>query len=117
MKDIKYLKVPNVCFSLLSKTDEREEEYKKQRIKRGFDDSETWSLDSTIAKFIVPRLERYQEIANSYLIRDQELIDNIELFLKAMKIVSQGGVATTLEMEEINKGLECFPKIFNSLWW
>ena len=33
-----------------------------QRITRGFDDSETWSLDDTIAKFILPRLKRFREL-------------------------------------------------------
>ena len=43
-KDPKYLGIPNICFSLTEDTDRRESEYKEQRIQRGFDDSETWSL-------------------------------------------------------------------------
>jgi hypothetical protein len=33
-----------------------------QRIKRGFDDRCTWSLDVPIAEFILPRLKRFKEI-------------------------------------------------------
>lgn len=33
-----------------------------QRWIRGFDDSETWSLDSTIVEFILPRLKRFKEV-------------------------------------------------------
>ena len=62
-KDIKYLGVPNVCFSLTSENDDREKLFSQQRIERGFDDSETWSLKDSIIKFIIPRLERYEEIA------------------------------------------------------
>lgn len=32
-----------------------------QRRKRGFDDSELWSLDYTILEFILPRLRRFRE--------------------------------------------------------
>ena len=35
-----------------------------QRWTRGFDDSETWSLYDTIARFILPRLKRFKEIAD-----------------------------------------------------
>lgn len=56
-KDPKYLGIPNIQFSLTDKDDKREKNFSKQRIERGFDDSETWSLDSTITSFILPRLK------------------------------------------------------------
>lgn len=115
MKDIKYLKVPNVCFSLTNKNDPREEEFKKQRIEKGFDDSETWSLDSTICKFIIPRLERYIEITDSIL-EDDEFKSNVKLFLNALKLHSQD-ITNVDEDKQIKKGLELFPKIFKRLWW
>ena len=46
--DIKELNIPNVCFSIvdqLDKEDERQETFKKQRLERGFDDTEIWTLD------------------------------------------------------------------------
>jgi hypothetical protein len=63
-KDVKYMNIPNICFSLTDKDDKREIEYKKQRIERGFDDSETWSLTDTICGFLIPRLKRFKECAN-----------------------------------------------------
>ena len=119
MKDIKYLKVPNVCFSLTNKNDPREEEFKKQRIEKGFDDSETWSLDSTICKFIIPRLERYIEITNIMFDNtkdNNELLEDCKLFLNALKLHSQD-VTNVDEDKQIQKGLELFPKIFKRLWW
>jgi hypothetical protein len=119
-KDIKYLGVPNICFSLTTSTDSREEKFKKQRIERGFDDSETWSLRDTIANFIIPRLECYEEIANDALIRDQELKDNIQKFLTSMKLIAadgKGEILTKKHWEEVYEGLETFPKVFLSLWW
>lgn len=59
--DPKYIRVPNICFSLTDKNDKREKKYKKERLKYGFDPSECWSLYSTIAKFIYPRLKFFRD--------------------------------------------------------
>jgi hypothetical protein len=118
--DIKYLEIPNICFSLTRKGDDREKKYKKQRIKRGFDDSETWSLRDTIARFIIPRLELYEEFANKIIIRDDKLKKDIQLFLEAMKLISRNnGICIWNKKEEkiVSKGLNAFPRMFMSLWW
>ena len=76
--DFKYMGIPNICFSLTNEDDKREVEFKGQRLKRGFDDSETWDLRCTIANFIIPRLEQYEEIAKNFIERTPELEENIE---------------------------------------
>jgi hypothetical protein len=118
--DHKYIGVPNICFSLTEKDDDREKEFSKQRFEFGFDDSETWSLRDTIANFIIPRLERYEEISKDFLIRDEELISDINKFLIAMKLTSRDSGSLILSEEEekqLREGLDAFPKIFLSLWW
>ena len=118
--DIKYLGIPNICFSLTDEDDKREIEFTKQRIERGFDDSETWSLRDTIALFILPRLKRYQEIANDFLERDEKLVNDIECFIKSMELVSRDNgnfIHTPEEKKQMEEGLEKFHKIFLSLWW
>jgi hypothetical protein len=118
--DIKTLNIPNICFSLTEKDDEIEAKFKKQRIERGFEDSETWRLDYTISSFIIPRLERYQELANEKLARDQQLVEDVDTLLEAMKlIVKDEGSHTWDEKEKeiVTKGLELFPKVFTTLWW
>ena len=51
----------NINFSLdLSEDDERKELFKKQRLERGFDETELWNLDTTILKFILPRLKAFK---------------------------------------------------------
>lgn len=57
--------IENVNFSLIDPDDDRWEKYKQQRLERGFDNSELWNLDSTIVKFILPRLKAFREIAYS----------------------------------------------------
>ena len=37
-----------------------------QRLTRGFDDSETWDMDSTFYKWFLPRLKRYKELSIGY---------------------------------------------------
>ena len=118
--DHKYIGVPNICFSLTEKDDDREKEFSKQRFEFGFDDSETWSLRDTIANFIIPRLERYEEISKDFLIRDEELISDINKFLIAMKLTARDEGSLILSEEEekqLDEGLDAFPKIFLSLWW
>jgi hypothetical protein len=40
--------------------------FKKQRIMRGFDDTELWNLDYTMAKYILPRLIEFRKVMNGY---------------------------------------------------
>jgi len=118
--DIKYLGIPNICFSLTDKNDDREKEYVKQRIERGFDDSETWSLGDTIANFIVPRLELYIELASQHIIIKDDFKEGIESFLDAMKLLSRDNgirIFNDKEKERVEKGLKAFPNIFYGLWW
>lgn len=118
--DVKYLGVPNICFSLTKSDDKREVHFKKQRIERGFDDSETWSLRDTIANFIIPRLERYEEIANETIVREDELISQIKSVINAMKLIARdNGICLWNDEEKriVEDGLNNFSKVFMSLWW
>ena len=44
----------------------RLEKYEGQRHDRGFDDTELWNLDSTICKFVAPRLREFIKQADGY---------------------------------------------------
>lgn len=50
----------------LPKKDERRKHYKKQYKTRGWDDTELWSLDSTILKFLQIRLDAFKENLHGY---------------------------------------------------
>lgn len=45
----------------LPDTDNRLKKFRKQREKYGFDNSELWNLNTTIAKFILPRLKAFRK--------------------------------------------------------
>ncbi len=118
--DVKHIGVPNICFSLSDIKSKNEKRYKTQRLLRGFDDSETWTLYYNIAHFIVPRLERYNEITNVFLRRPLEAKKDVQYLLTAMKLIirDQGADGfTKAEKLKLKKGLEVFPKIFMTLWW
>ena len=118
--DPKYLGIPNICFSLTDKDDKRELEYQKDRIKCGFDDSETWSLFSTITDFIIPRLERYEEIIKNIIDDDAKFLKDIQDVLIALKLIQRDNsirIFTEKEKKMVKKGLKIFTEIFMSLWW
>jgi len=117
-KDIKYLGVPNVCFSLIDANDKRDELYANQRIDRGFDDSETWSLSGTMASFLLPRLIRFIKLDNS--VRDAEFMEDLNNFRKLLELEIRDNGARNFTIEEkntVSKGLKAFEKIFLLLWW
>lgn len=64
--------IPNVNFSVLEHYDNtntdlvRLANLKQQRVERGFDDTECWNLDYTIAAFILPRLKVFKQDTNGY---------------------------------------------------
>ena len=47
------------------KDNPRQKAWRKQRKKRGFDDTEVWNLHYTMYQFMIPRLERFRDITIS----------------------------------------------------
>jgi hypothetical protein len=118
--DPKYLGIPNIQFSLIKPNDEREELFKKQRIERGFDDSELWSLDCTIAKFILPRLKRFKERYVDSVVDDSNLIDDIDKMIIAFELaIAQFDehLIEDLNQSQFKEGIQLFADRFLQLWW
>lgn len=120
--DVKYSKVPNICFSLTDKDDNREIEFAKQRQLRGFDDSETWSLTDTICHFIIPRLQRFKEINASTpaQLTEQEWNDILNKMIVALQLTCKDNgsrIWSEDESKQIDEGLDLFREWFMALWW
>lgn len=121
--DIKQLKIPNVCFSLTNKTDERETEFSEQRKTRGFDESETWSLTDTICKFIIPRLKEFINVNDTYAYpfkNIEEWNEALNKMLIALELIQRDKgcrIYNEEEEEQIEIGLDLFRKHFMGLWW
>lgn len=121
-KDFKNTKdpygIPNCNFSLINNTDDRWPEFTKQRIERGFDDSELWSLFSTIAKYIYPRLKAFKEkcigIPSNY--SEERWDKELDKMCKAFKLIGEDKVTTFKEDEIIQEGFKSFYNNFFNLW-
>jgi hypothetical protein len=97
-----------------------------QRRCRGWDDSETWSLDYTIARFILPRLRRFKEVNDGVpvnigsldewnLIIDKIIFafetyikyDDYDVYIETNKKLAK----------QVDDGFDLFRKYFCQLWW
>ena len=98
-----------------------EKKCKKQKERRGFDDTEIWNLDNTIAFFILPRLKRFRKKTHSYPTNFKSLkkwkktlkkiIIAFELLLK-----KETYELNEKETKQVKKGLNLFSKFFTHLW-
>jgi hypothetical protein len=100
-----------------------------QRVVRGWDDSDTWSLDYTTAKFVLPRLKRFKELSiavpsefcqNGVEIGSKIWNRRLDQMIYAMEKVIQHtnvDMLSTDEINRMNKGLQIFGQHFTNLWW
>lgn len=122
-RDPKCIGVPNINFSISNELGgNRSEEFRQQRLDRGFDDSETWALDSTIAQFIYPRLKRFKEVTNGvpYGLSEEEWNTILNKMCDAFYILSNDEAldfASDKHIETVKEGLQLFAKYFTHLWW
>lgn len=98
-----------------------------QRRVRGWDNSDTWSLDWTMAKFILPRLKLFKEVNNGHPseLTEEEWDATIDKMIFAMAAVADGSwnyhdediEETRAHWDKVQEGLELFGKYFRDLWW
>ena len=94
--------------------DDRLPEMRKQREERGFDTSELWSLDCTIASFILPRLKVFH---NAY-VEDPDSQKDMQLMIQAFELLATG-VDYSYDGEQyatVQKGLQLFARYLPGLW-
>jgi len=119
MKDPKELGIPNINFSIYTDDDKREEMFLKQRLERGFDESETWSLYSTISAFIIPRLKTFKECTIAYppelTTEEWDLI--LDKMIRSFEIATNSDFMKEEESEEFREGFNLFSEYFFALWW
>jgi hypothetical protein len=112
------------------KKDSRSYEWSKQRKKLGFDDRKLWSLDHTIAEFVLPRLIRFREVKCGYPgnLTEKKWNKILDQMIYSMKVVCAmnaipliflqnfyGGKIQIEEEKKINRGLYLFGKYFRDL--
>jgi len=95
-----------------------------QRKKRGWDDGDTWSLDLTIAEFILPRLKRFREVTCGYPgdLSEEKWDKILSQMIEAFEIVviEQGPPiepSTSEKSKKVRRGLDLFRDYYFGLWW
>lgn len=95
-----------------------------QRITRGFDDSETWSLDYSLAKLILPRLKRFRELDPCFIPTDMThdewntILDKmIYAFEWAASDSRWYNECSEEESARVNEGLKLFAEYYFAMWW
>jgi hypothetical protein len=119
-KDMDPYKIPNVNFSQSEPKDKRWEEYKEQRHQRGFDDTELWNFDATIAKFLLPRLKRFKEITIGIPFEFssiEEWYNELDKIITAFQLIVDDDVFEVDSKLKIDEGLDTFRKYFFNLWY
>jgi len=112
----------------LKKDDERYAKHVKQLKENGFSDSETWSLDSVICKFILPRLIRFKTLNNGFPMGltsgewDAILDQMIFAFDWSLNCEEDKYDKLTEKEQKENwlryeVGMQQFAKYFRHLWW
>lgn len=94
-----------------------------QRAVRGFDDSETWSLNTTFAQWFAPRLRRFKEVTIAYpaYCNDMEEWQEIlQKMLDGFEMMADGDTYFTFDEqahEKMQHSVDLFYQHFHSLWW
>ena len=114
--------IKNVNFSLIDRDDSRWEEFKKERLENGFDESETWALDNTIARFILPRLKCFYNngelFSYPYGMKSGDWSAIVSKMIKAFDLIVNVDAAkrTEEEVKAVEEGLDLFREYFFDLW-
>lgn len=108
----------------------REWQMFRQRWTRGWDDSETWSLDSTLAEWLAPRIRRFIEvnigIPAEYCDEGGECWDegmdrwksDLNYIAEVLHVVSEEDFFLyAADPEWIQGGWELLGKRARNLWW
>lgn len=115
----------SIAEEVYARDPEKLEKYKKQRYERGFDDTETWHIDKTLALFLMPRLERFIEVNNGFPNGETEesFNEKLNFILKSFQEYyynENDEVSLDLEKERLNnakKAAALLGEIWFDLWW
>lgn len=94
-----------------------------QRRTRGWDDSETWNLDVTASRFILPRLRRFKRITRGYPAELTEegwnaILDDMIYALEVCVRSNEEVLgADEADWDRVERGLEAMGKWWRALWW
>lgn len=93
-----------------------------QRLTRGWDDSDTWSLDYSLAKLIAPRLKRFKEVTGGHPgdMTEQEWNNTLDKMIAAFEFLGSEERWSNTDKNkwnEVQEGIDLFAKHYVGLWW
>lgn len=103
----------------MPKKDKRKRLWKKQRKKRGFDNTELWNLYHTIAKFVHPRLKAFSKnpMGHPGYISYDEWKRILKKMVVAFKeILDEDKEDSNTNYDAIEEGLQLFSQYYRHLW-
>jgi hypothetical protein len=123
--------IKNINFSVADEIYEKDKEklivHQKQRFERGFDDTETWHMDRTMALFIIPRLKRFMEVNNgipngetqeSYDEKIKYIISAFENYYVSDKYFNSVDIEERKKLtDDVRQALDYLSKLWFELWW
>jgi len=97
----------------------RDAKFLWQRVTRGWDDSVTWSLDTEIARFVLPRLKRFREITKCYPpdLTPEEWNGILDEMIWAFDIAAHMRDLDPRDSKRYARAKKLFAKYFDHLWW
>jgi hypothetical protein len=106
----------------MKKLTDRDKLFAKQRKTRGWDDSDTWSLHTTLCKWLAPRLKRFREVTVSFpadltLKKWQAILEKIQFSIDFQASDDYWDVQLPGQQKKHKEGLNLFFKYFEHLWW
>lgn len=105
------------CADTLKPDDDRHELFAKQREERGFDNTELWNLDKTIAKFILPRLIAFRDnVAPEGDYASESWRNDLTKMITAFENLSNYD-AINGDSQDVYKGLALFINNYRALWY
>lgn len=115
------MKIRYIIAKLKSYNFSRRIRFAAQRVLRGFDDSETWCLNTSYAKWMVPRLERFIKIRVGYPARitEKEWSEILQKILAYFKVLETGcwPMPSDYNYEKFQEGEKLYEEWRHNLWW
>lgn len=114
--DIKDLNHKEVCFSLDDGQMKKSDLFKKQRLERGWDDTETYALDVTFGQFMLPRMKRLYELKKEVVLMSEGQKEAFEDMISALEIIASDEI-TIQNSPQVQRALFLFGAYFYKLGW
>src|ERR1019366_2702358 len=100
----------------MSEDDKRQGAWAKQRISRGFDNTELWNLDIAFAKLMLPRVKEFVEYAPPYF-EQKSWRRDMTLIINGLELIASGECVFNQKQEKtIRLGLKSFIRNIRSMW-